>query len=92
MMEIKVLEKNDSSVKFRVKGGSQSVLNLIKSEADEIEDISFAGFVMEHPLEKSSILIIKTDGKDVDKAFKKVIENTLSDLKEAKKEFNSALK
>jgi DNA-directed RNA polymerase subunit L len=92
MMEIKILEKDDSSIKFRVHGGTQSVLNLIKQEADSVDGVTFAGFVMEHPLEKSSIFVMKTEGKDVDKLFKKVIEKTLADLKEAKKEFNSALK
>ncbi len=92
MMEIKVLEKDDSSIKFRVKGGTQSVLNLIKAEADKVEGVSFAGFVMEHPLEKSSIFVIKSDGKGIEKIFKKVIDNTLEDLEEAKKEFNSELK
>lgn len=92
MMEIKVLEKDDSSIKFRVKGGTQSVLNLIKEEADKVEGVSFAGFVMEHPLEKSSIFVMKTEGKNVEKVFKQVIDNTQADLKEAKKEFNSAFK
>jgi DNA-directed RNA polymerase subunit L len=92
MMEIKVLEKEDSSIKFRVVGGTQSVLNLIKEEADSMEDVTFAGFVMEHPLEKSSIFVIKTGGKDAEKTLKKVIEKTHSDLKEARKELNSLFK
>lgn len=91
-MEIKILEKDESSVKFKVQGGTQSVLNLIKEEADELEDVTFAGFVMEHPLEKSSIFVIKTNGKNAEKILKKVIENTESDIKEAKKEINSLFK
>ena len=92
MMEIKVLEKTDSSIKFRVQGGTQSVLNLIKEEADSFDEVSFAGFVMEHPLEKSSIFVMKTEGKDAEKTLKKIIEKTESDLKEAKKELNSVFK
>ncbi|EFD92545.1 MAG: hypothetical protein BJBARM5_0741 [Candidatus Parvarchaeum acidophilus ARMAN-5] len=92
MMEIKVLDKDESSIKFRVKGGTQSVLNIIKEEADSVEGVSFAGFVMEHPLEKSSIFVMKTEGKNIDKLFKEVIANTLSDLKEAKKQINSQFK
>ncbi len=85
-MEIKVLEKTDSSIKFRVKGGSQSVLNLLKEEADSVSGVSFAGFVIEHPLDKSSVFVIKTDEKDVEKVFKKVLEKTEEDLKTAKKQ------
>lgn len=92
MMEIKVLDKDESSIKFRVKGGTQSVLNIIKEEADGVEGVSFAGFVMEHPLEKSSIFVMKTEGKNIDKLFKEVIANTLSNLKEAKKQINSQFK
>ncbi len=83
-MEIEVLEKDEKSIKFRVKGGSQSLLNLLKEEADNVDGVTFAGFVLEHPLEKSSIFVIKAD-KDVEKLFKKVIANTKSDLEDAKK-------
>ncbi|MCL4400610.1 MAG: hypothetical protein M1348_00785 [Candidatus Parvarchaeota archaeon] len=85
-MEIKVLEKTDSSIKFRVKGGSQSILNLLKEEADSVPGITFAGFVLEHPLYKSSIFVIKTDDKNIEKLFKKVLEKTEEDLKTAKKQ------
>ncbi len=85
-MEIKVLEKTDSSIKFRIKGGSQSVLNLLKEEADAVPGVSFAGFVIEHPLDKSSVFVIKTEEKDIEKVFKKVLEKTEEDLKSAKKQ------
>jgi DNA-directed RNA polymerase subunit L len=85
-MEIEVIEKTDDSIKFRVKGGSQSILNLLKEEADSVPGITFAGFVMEHPLERSSVFMMKTDGKDADKAFKKVLDKTEDDLKSAKKQ------
>ena len=84
-MEIKVLEKTDSSIKLRVIGGSQSLLNLLKDEADSVEGISFAGFVIEHPLDRSSVFVIKTESKNIDKLFKKVIDKTEDDLKDAKK-------
>ncbi len=85
-MEIEVIEKTDGSIKFRVKGGSQSILNLLKEEADSVAGISFAGFVMEHPLERSSVFMLKTDDKDAEKAFKKVLDKTEEDLKNAKKQ------
>jgi DNA-directed RNA polymerase subunit L len=85
-MEITVLEKADSSLKIRVVGGSQSVLNLLKEEADQIPEVSFAGFVIEHPLSKSSVFVIKTDGKDAEKVFKKILDKTEEDLKAAKKQ------
>ena len=84
-MEIKVLEKTESSIKLRVTGGSQSLLNLLKEEADSIEGISFAGFVIEHPLNRSSVFVIKTESKNIDKMFKKVIDKNEDDLKDAKK-------
>lgn len=87
-MEIEVLEKTDSSMKFRVSGGSQSVLNLLKEEADSVDSVSFAGFAMEHPLEKASIFILRTKSKDVEKVFKKIVDKALDDLSDAKKLFN----
>ena len=87
-MEIEVLEKTDSSIKFRVKGGSQSILNLLKEEADSVDGVSFAGFAIEHPLERSSIFVLRTKSKDAEKVFKKVVDKTLDDLGEAKKLFS----
>ncbi len=91
-MEVTVLEKNDSSIKFRVQGGSQSVLNLLKEEADSVDGVTFAGFIMEHPLEKSSVFVVKTENKDAEKIFKKIIEKTEADLKEIRKELASLYK
>ncbi|MCW1301617.1 MAG: hypothetical protein OH316_00570 [Candidatus Parvarchaeota archaeon] len=91
-MEVEILERTDESIKFRVKGGSQSILNLIKMEGEAVEGVSFIGFAIEHPLERSSVLVIKSDGKDIDKVFKKVIDNTVSDLEKLKKDFDSVLK
>jgi DNA-directed RNA polymerase subunit L len=90
-MEISILEKTDSSIKIRVKGGSQSILNLLKEEADSVPGVTFAGFVIEHPLDKSSVFVIKTEDKDAEKVFKKVIDKTEEDLKAAKKQFLSLL-
>ncbi|MGC8516604.1 MAG: RpoL/Rpb11 RNA polymerase subunit family protein [Candidatus Acidifodinimicrobium sp.] len=91
-MDIEILEKTDDSVKFRVKGGSQSILNLLKAEGEEIEGVSFIGFAMEHPLERSSVLVVKSEGKEIDRIFKKIIDKTLSDIEKLKKEFDSELK
>ncbi|MEM3190803.1 MAG: RpoL/Rpb11 RNA polymerase subunit family protein [Candidatus Parvarchaeota archaeon] len=91
-MEVEILERTDESIKFRVKGGSQSILNLIKMEGEAVEGVSFIGFAIEHPLERSSVLVIKSDGKNIDKVFKKVIDNTVSDLEKLKKDFDSVLK
>ncbi|MCL5009475.1 MAG: hypothetical protein M1433_00620 [Candidatus Parvarchaeota archaeon] len=85
-MEIEVIEKTEDSIKFRVKGGSQSILNLLKEEADSVSGVTFAGFVMEHPLEKSSVFMLKTESKDAEKTFKKVLEKTEDDVKSAKKQ------
>ncbi|MBE5727907.1 hypothetical protein IHE50_00610 [Candidatus Parvarchaeota archaeon] len=91
-MDVEILEKTEDSIKFRVKGGSQSILNLIKSEGEDVEGVSFIGFAIEHPLERSSVLVVKSEGKDIEKVFKKVIDKTLSDLEKLKKEFDSELK
>jgi DNA-directed RNA polymerase subunit L len=85
-MEIEVLEKTENSIKFKVKGGSQSILNFLKAEADSVQSVSFAGFALEHPLDKSSTFVIRTVNKDVDKVFKKVIDKALDDVKDAKKQ------
>lgn len=84
-MEITILEKSDFEIKLRVKGGSQSVLNMLKEEADSTPGVTFAGFVIEHPLERSSIFILKTESKDAGKTLKKIIEKTQDDLKTARK-------
>lgn len=84
-MEIEVLEKDDSSIKLRVKGGSQALLNLLKEKADSVSNVSFAGFTIEHPLEKSSIFVLRTSSGDAEKTFKKLVEKVSDDLADTKK-------
>ncbi len=80
------MEKTENSIKLRVRGGSQSVLNLLKEEADSVDGVSFAGFIIEHPLEKSSVFVIRTSSGSAEKALKKTLDKTQDDLKAAEKQ------
>ena len=69
MMEIKVLEKSESSIKFRVRGGTQSVLNLIKEEADSFDEVSFARRIGLGIMGLANMLISMNLKYDSDKAI-----------------------
>ncbi len=91
-MEVEVIEKSDNELKFRVKGGSQSVLNVLRDIAVSMDDVSFAGFKLEHPLEASSTFILKTKSKNVSKVFKEIIDESRKKLKDIKSDFDHELK
>lgn len=91
-MEIEVIEKSDRELKFRVKGGSQSILNVLREVANSIDDVSFAGFKLEHPLESASVFVLRTKSKDVNKVFKEILEETKKKFKEIKSDFDHELK
>ncbi len=91
-MEVEVLEKNENEVKFRVKGGSQSLLNVLRETANSKEGVTFSGVQLEHPLENSSIFILRTQSKDAMKVFKALIDETRKNLKELKEAFDETLK
>ncbi len=90
-MEIEIIEKTNDTIKVRITGGSQSVFPLIVEMAQQNNDVKFAGYSLDHPLKRASILILKVkEGKDPSKVLQKVIAQVSDELEEARKAINDA--
>ncbi|MCD6576122.1 MAG: DNA-directed RNA polymerase subunit L [Nanoarchaeota archaeon] len=74
MVEIEILEEEKNKLKFKVKGETHTILNLIRNELFNDESIEFAGYKIEHPLVKDAIFTIATSKGTPKTALKKAIE------------------
>lgn len=91
-MEVEVIEKTDNEIRFRIKGGSQSLLNVLRKVANSTEGVTFSGFQLEHPLQNSSVFIMRTKSKDPAKVLKTVIEATKKQVADLKHDFDEELR
>jgi DNA-directed RNA polymerase subunit L len=90
-MDVEIIEKSADTIKIRIEGGSQSVFPLIVDAALKNNGVSFAGYSLDHPLKRASILILKTkNGKDPAKVLQEVIDQVKEELEEARKAINDA--
>ncbi|MDD5331767.1 MAG: DNA-directed RNA polymerase subunit L [Candidatus Nanoarchaeia archaeon] len=82
-MEIKLLSKEGTKLKFEIKGETHTFCNLLRKELWNDKNVEFAGYNVPHSLTKEIIFIL--DAKDPEKALK----DAVSRLKDRVKEFDS---
>ncbi len=74
MVEIEILEEEKNKIKFKVKGETHTILNLIRNELFNDESVEFAGYTIEHPLVKDAIFTVSMSKGTPRTAIKKAIE------------------
>lgn len=62
-MKIKILEINDKELEFELEGEGHTLCNLLRKVLLEDEDVTFAGYRIEHPLISKPRMYIRTNGK-----------------------------
>lgn len=62
-MKIKILEINDKELEFELEGEGHTLCNLLRKVLLEDEDVTFAGYRIEHPLISKPKMYIRTNGK-----------------------------
>ena len=82
-MEIKFIEKENSRIKFEIKGEDHSLANSLRDELWKDNTIDIAGYNIEHPLVSSPVFSIQTNGKE---NAKKSLLNAIDRIKKRNKE------
>ena len=72
-MEVEILEKKKNMLKFKVKGETHTLCNILRRELMSDNAIEFAGYRVEHPLINEAIFTVRTGRKDPKKAVKDAI-------------------
>jgi len=73
-MEIEILLDDKTELKFKIKGETHTIANMLKDELLMDSSVKFAGYNIEHPLKNEAIFDIKTNRKEAKKVLKEAIE------------------
>ena len=79
-MEIEILEEEKTMLKFKIKGETHTLTNLLKKELFNDNSVEFAGFTIEHPLKGEAIFVVKTVRKNPKKALNDAVERIQKQL------------
>ena len=91
-MEIKVLEEDDSKLRFELVGEGHTLCNALREELWNDEHVKYAAYAIKHPLIGVPEFIVETDGKksprkaltDAAKRLKKINESFSDEIKQIK--------
>ncbi len=77
---MEILEREKDFIKIKVE--DIDVLPALVKELNEDENVSFASFAIEHPLEDNKILVVRTKKGKPETAIKKAIKSLEKKLKD----------
>ena len=87
-MEVEIVKSEKNFAEFIVKGERHTFSNLLRSRLLQDEDVSFASYILEHPLDNEAKFVVRTKSKSVKKALDEAVKKIEKELKE----FESAVK
>lgn len=89
-MEIDVKKSSQNELRFLLKGERHSFPNLLKESLLKDSAVTFAAYVLPHPLGPNSEFIVKTNGKSAGKALQDALKDMGKQLSDFEKAFKSA--
>lgn len=84
-MEVKVLSKTKSELRFEIVGEDHTFCNLLQNVLLEDKNVEIAGYDQPHPLIRSSIIYLRTKREA---SPEKILLNALANIQELNKEFS----
>ena len=87
-MELKFLRDEENFIEVELVGEEHTLPNMVRDVLNQDKDVTFAAYVMEHPLVANPKLVIRTKKGSAKKALK----NALKELRERIKKFESSVK
>jgi DNA-directed RNA polymerase subunit L len=89
-MEIEIINKTKTYLKFELKGIDHSFCNILKKQLNLIPDVLTATYRVDHPLTKKIIFII--EGRKGKTSVMTCLKKAIKELKETNKEAKKAFK
>lgn len=84
-MEVKVISKSKSELRFEIIGEDHTFCNLLQNVLLEDKNVEIAGYDQPHPLIRSSIIYLRTK---LEASPERALLNALAGIQELNKEFN----
>ena len=91
-MKIEVLREEKDLLEFKLKGERHSFPGLLVNNLLKHENVEFASYKLEHPMDKDSVIIVKTSGKSPKKILLDCSKQVRQDMDEFAKKAKQALK
>lgn len=85
-MKMEVIQNEKNTLEFYLLNERHTIANLLKEKLVKNSDVEFCAYKLDHPMEDKSRFIIKTSGKNP----KKILEETIKEIKEELEEFKKA--
>lgn len=92
-MNIKVIKNTARELELDIEGEGHTLCNPLREILFEDKHLTFAGYSVPHPLERSAKFIVRTDGKvKAITVFKNAAQKLIDRSEEIRTEFKKALK
>lgn len=91
-MKVRVLEKDERSLKIEIIGEGHTFCNLLRDFLLKNPDVEFAAYRIDHPLVSNPVFYVKTKERRPEEALKRAAEEMINTLEEFKKLLYNAMK
>ncbi|NMA44260.1 MAG: DNA-directed RNA polymerase subunit L [Candidatus Diapherotrites archaeon] len=85
-MKLEIVQNEKNTLEFYLLNERHTIANLLKEKLVKNNDVEFCAYKLDHPMDNKSRFIIKTSGK----APKKILEETIKEIKVELEEFKKA--
>jgi DNA-directed RNA polymerase subunit L len=85
-MKLDVIKNEKDTLEFYIEGERHTLPSYLKEKILATSGVEFCAYKLDHPMDKKSRLIIKTDGKSAKKVVEDAIKTAKEELAEFKKE------
>lgn len=89
-MELDVKKNSASELRFVMKGERHTFPNLLRETLLQDSSVTFAAYILPHPLGEDSEFVVKTKGKNAKKALQDALKKIEKQLSEFENAFKSA--
>lgn len=92
-MKISIIKNTTRELELQIEGEAHTLCNPLREILFEDEHLSFAGYSVPHPLERTAHFIVRTDGKvKAITVFKRAAQKLIDRTEELRSYFQKALK
>lgn len=85
-MKVEIVQNEKNTLEFYLIGERHTISSLLKEKLSNNNDVEFCAYKLDHPLDEKARFILKTNGKSP----KKLLEETIKEIKEEIEEFKKA--
>ena len=87
-MKLEIIQNEKNVLEFYIEGERHTLPIMLKEKIAAQPGVEFCAYKMDHPMDKKSRFIVKTEGKSPKKIIEDAIKQAKEELAEFKKDFD----